>query len=58
MNFAFEKIIDAKIMECDQLSNEKLREIISPIVAHGASRDDLIDIAAMKLANAELRDAF
>lgn len=57
MNFAFERIIDAKVTECDQLSNEKLREIISPIVARGASRDELIDIAAMKLANAELRDA-
>ena len=57
MNFAFEKIIDAKVTECDQMSNKELREIISPIVARGASRDDLIDLAAMKLANAELRDA-
>ena len=57
MNFAFEKIIDAKVLECDQKSNKELREIISPIVAHGASRDDLIDLAAMKLANMELRDA-
>lgn len=57
MNFAFENIIDAKVTECDQLSNEKLREIISPIVARGASRDELIDLAAMKLANMELRDA-
>jgi len=57
MNFAFENIIDAKVTECDKMSNQKLREIISPIVARGASRDELIDLAAMKLANMELRDA-
>ena len=58
MNFAFEKIIDAKVTECDQMSNSELRKIISPIIARGASRDELIDLAAMKLANMELRDAF
>jgi len=57
MNFAFETIIDAKVLECDQKSNSELREIISPIIARGASRDELIDLAAMKLANMELRDA-
>lgn len=58
-NLAIQDLYQRKIDEASEMSN---RELISELKGsitgiRAMPRDDMIDIVAMKLANAELRDA-
>ena len=54
-----QELYDSKIQEASEMSNEQLAKELKGSVSNRngmMSRDTMIDIVAMKLSNAELRD--
>ena len=55
-----QELFDSKVQDATEMSNEQLAKELKGSVSNKngmMSRDTMIDIVAMKLANAELRDA-
>jgi hypothetical protein len=58
-NLAIQDLYQRKIDEASEMSNEQLAKELKGSVSNTngmMSRDTMIDIVAMKLSNAELRD--
>ena len=58
-NLAIQDLYQRKIDEASEMSNEELAKELKGSVSNTngmMSRDTMIDIVAMKLSNAELRD--
>ena len=58
-SLVLQELYDSKIQEASEMSNEQLAKELKGSVSNTngmMSRDTMIDIVAMKLSNAELRD--
>ena len=58
-SLVLQELYDSKIQEASEMSNEELAKELKGSVSNRngmMSRDTMIDIEAMKLSNAELRD--
>jgi len=58
-SLVLQELFENKIQEASEMSNEELAKELKGSVSNSngmMSRDTMIDIVAMKLSNAELRD--